>query len=389
MYNQIKLSHTRSYDNAPPSKLSKLINVGKSGTTTAVVNYRSKIINGEDATSSRTATQTQADFGSYFFKTSVKSNPSDWESLSGNYYYIIPNNLDHYSHESRLRREALLSWYGNAGSKANIYIILGELRETVRMLKRPAVGIRKLVDKCTNANRKNRQRYRRLSDYRKAASDTWLEYSFGWKPLLSDISDIRKAIALTCANPSVFHAQGRSQDRFASYATYKDDGMLYPAHLETQTHVVQDVSCRVSGSYTISKDLSTGSYAFGSFPSSFMSAGWELMPWSFLIDYFSNIGDVLNARAIAKVVGINFLSSTYRSLARCTHTTYVNGLYNPAFRLEVSSPGHGKYEEKVIIRKVESGTIPPFEASASISGGQALNIAALISSMNADAVFRR
>ena len=38
---------------------------------------------------------------------------------------------------------------------------------------------------------------------------------------------------------------------------------------------------------------------FGFTPSEFIPTAWELLPWSFLIDYFVNIGDVIQANIVS------------------------------------------------------------------------------------------
>jgi hypothetical protein len=38
---------------------------------------------------------------------------------------------------------------------------------------------------------------------------------------------------------------------------------------------------------------------FGFNPQNFIPAAWELLPWSFLADYFTNIGDILTASIVS------------------------------------------------------------------------------------------
>lgn len=71
------------------------------------------------------------------------------------------------------------------------YIFLGELMETLHMLRNPFVGIRNLskdfLDTLRKRKRANPKKW--LND----AGSAWLEQSFGWNPLMNDINDAVKA----------------------------------------------------------------------------------------------------------------------------------------------------------------------------------------------------
>jgi hypothetical protein len=80
-------------------------------------------------------------------------------------------------------------------------VVLGELGQTLRMIRHPAQGLRRLVtDWHTEARliRQGRTVGSLASRMRRVAQnlgDAWLEHAFGWKPLLSDIDGACKALA--------------------------------------------------------------------------------------------------------------------------------------------------------------------------------------------------
>lgn len=185
-------------------------------------------------------------------------------------------------------------------------VILGELRETLRMLRNPARSLRRRVTDWQNSARKLRtraQRSRRGSyaerkrALNKDLADSWLENSFGWQPLLSDIDDASRALNRRneyVGDPQgVYGEGGRDTDLGTTVAYGNGQGcrIYHSFARKIVTHVEYYGHTRA---YVLNP-LRFNARLWGFSPQDFVPTLWELMPYSFLIDYFTNIGNVLEA----------------------------------------------------------------------------------------------
>jgi len=190
---------------------------------------------------------------------------------------------------------------------------LGELSETIHMIRNPALALRELTGTFLESNLKRRLK-KKPKKVDVALAESWLEFSFGVKPLINDIATIAEA----------------------ALQTFDDDRILrlsYTGHAETASSSVtsngagpgfsgvcnysRDDSTKVSYRYLIGyRHKATGcddallnvinaSRIFD--PSTLIPTAWELLPWSFFIDYFSNIGDCISTSLVSTqdVVWVN------------------------------------------------------------------------------------
>jgi hypothetical protein len=233
-----------------------------------------------------------------------------WGDLASNLasYSDIPNVGFNGSAEARASAN-FLAKVKSANQSMTGGVFLGEMRETLRMLRKPAAGLRDGIDRHLKMiearNRDNRNRYHRKQPRKYArnltaiASQTWLENAFGWVPLLHDIEDARKAYnKLFDVDRVVKVSVGGQESQLGSSGTYSDTIGALPLLY----HLVNEI---LTGTYTVryrgAVVAQAGSTSaarlqqFGFTPSEFIPTAWELLPWSFLVDYFANIGDLLNA----------------------------------------------------------------------------------------------
>lgn len=204
--------------------------------------------------------------------------------------------------------------------------VLGELRETVHMITRPLKTLRNYVDQLTSTAKKRRKKIgnknrKRLKD---AMADTWLEWSFGAVPLVNDIVDGAEAAsrAITFHPPSmVVSGKGRSGG-VVSITTASTVGANIQATIRTR----KSVSCEVKYYGRISTVVPGHSLTAGTFGVTFndvIPAAWELIPYSFLVDYFTNVGEVIEAAC--------FPYNTIAWANRGEKVTYSNKLENVDF----------------------------------------------------------
>jgi len=198
-------------------------------------------------------------------------------------------------------------------------IFVAEARKTMEMIRRPAKGLfQGLGDYMRSAGKRARNAPRKSR--KKILADTWLEYSFGWVPLASDIADAVKAYK-SLARKKVINRLTR---------TGKDVGESHDMDLwiaGANIPVVRNTWVYSTGSvrYIVGlRSQVTGFNGttevlerFGFVAKQFIPTLWEITPWSFLVDYFTNIGDILDA-AMTDQSDVIFVNKTVRT----THRTY-------------------------------------------------------------------
>jgi hypothetical protein len=275
------------------------------------------------------------------------------------------------------------------------YIFAGELLETLRMLRKPLVGLRSLskdfLDTLRKRKRANPKKW--LNDIGSA----WLEQSFGWNPLINDVKSAVSAYQRlvkpvqtyklsASAAKSYDGTSGLNAVHKPGYQAGYDVGCAFHT---TASHYIENIKIRYKGAVLArvnapswqNKDL------FGFEPQNFIPAAWELLPWSFLADYFTNIGDILDA----SIVSERNLAWVNRTLIRTrTKSGYFNQIWNTSpggsFSKNAMSGSRGYHiaKRREITRSANVGlSMPTLQFNFDLTGGQLANIDALLSQANA------
>jgi hypothetical protein len=269
---------------------------------------------------------------------------------------------------------------------------LGELRETMHMLHRPAQSLwsssKGYLDAISKEKRRNPKHWT------KALSGLWLEYSFGWVPLLSDAKDAAAAWDRIGQNPKfdiVNVSYKDTVDTTSSLGTTYDNN-VHPIggtgniRCRTESRWKQEVNVRYKAKLRSQVGMTTwDNFAlFGFTPSEFVPTAWELLPWSFLVDYFTNIGDILTS-VVTSDSDVVFTVRTIR-----TFSSYYGKAWNDIASLKASlgatpcsgagNPVNWELNRKTIDRaKIGAVPLPSFQLKFNLGDGQLGNIAALLS----------
>lgn len=186
---------------------------------------------------------------------------------------------------------------------------LGEFKEVVQMLRNPASGILKGIDRYLNTVGKSRRGLKAGTSLKKrikivtdAAAETWLEVAFGLKPLIADCKGIAEAVARYKLDDINRHEKARGYGNHAVGQWHTGNGV---AGLTFGLRIVDSKKTEVKIIYTCGIKAAMASEAFspaekiialsGFNLQEFVPTLWNLCPWSFLVDYFGNIGECLEA----------------------------------------------------------------------------------------------
>jgi len=174
-------------------------------------------------------------------------------------------------------------------------VAAGEIGETGRMLgshgrniKRGIAGyVQDLDRKIFKGGFRPRQALRDVSG-------RWLEFVFGVQPLISDVdSALDGLLNLRYRSPRTrISGSGVTDRNVSSYV--KTVSLNHGGLIEFLITRKQRVSYRLFGSVGITPNIPDWRREFGVTLGEFVPTLWELMPYSFLVDYITNIGDILD-----------------------------------------------------------------------------------------------
>jgi hypothetical protein len=122
-----------------------------------------------------------------------------------------------------------------------------------------------------------------------SASKNWLELQYGWKPLLQDVHGAAKSLAFL--NSGTFMVQTA---RSSSTVTNSEGGPLIVPGEKTSSGnwmLITQTEIKFGMRYRIGEPLSAFLSQIGF--NNPISLAWELIPYSFVVDWFLPIGEYL------------------------------------------------------------------------------------------------
>jgi hypothetical protein len=302
-----------------------------------------------------------------------------WADLIGTPAYIADIDLE-------IMNNALTGFLKKCKRRQRLFqtgVFVGELREAISLVRKPALALRKLFDNYVGVCRRRARRLP-LREQTRLISNQWLELQFGAIPLASDAKSAAEALAEV--------AFGHEQ----AYVTFIAGGELARSNSRTQRFVSQElpyvvdvdlrqeITCQYRGVVSVNAlgYIDRKFAVFGTTLSDFIPTVYELIPYSFLVDYFTNIGEILEAASFCQA-DLKWHNMTVRRTILQTIRVSPNlrsELGNQSNLLKYSvSPCVSTCSEKSFSRSVPLLGIPSLAFKLPGLGLKALNIAALAS----------
>jgi hypothetical protein len=268
------------------------------------------------------------------------------------------------------------------------------------MLKNPLRGLKEglwgYLDDVQNKIARSKGYLARLPKKRRtkwindAIADSWLTATLGFLPFCKDIDDALRAL-------------GNLSDRTESYgltATGEASGLVSSTSTRAgtnQTYVtvhertIESCSVRFKVGFRLQppqvEAQQSISQQLGITLQDFVPTVWNLFPGSFLYDYVTNIGDVLEAYA-NPIIGYTYGLESVKTTRTCDIRTtldidYTRQSLGSAFLALGGDGGSatavaGRFERK----RLTGALMPSLEVSFDLSDRQLLNVAALLQKGN-------
>lgn len=301
-------------------------------TSTSNPAWRSIIAAGGNATTALTAVRQgfRQDFG---IASCTLVTPGVQETVTFNKGFMVPYIACDYPGSISTTdavRQAVIGFrrqVHNAQTSFQAGTFVYELAKTVHTLRRPVQAMRDLVLSYTSkvnrhlGDRHNRKRYARDTGHSSSGrflSDAYLEFTYGWNPLWHDARNAAQALHRVCSGRRDvlrISSYGKGPE-IASYFSGKvslanmNVGYTYVKKLFADCRMVGAVSCGVPpfGTDVLRQFGLDGTTAF-------VPTLWEILPWSFVIDYFTNAGALIEAASVCDF-SVNWGSQAIKQ--RCT-----------------------------------------------------------------------
>lgn len=277
-------------------------------------------------------------------------------------------------------------------------VFAGELGKAVKMVLRPAKALRASTTRFIFRLGKLRKRTTPRHSFPKAVADTWLETVFGWSPLIADLKDGFTAVARVAEKEALARQQFRYFGMDEVPVSHTEFGVgpvgmglgdnTYFRVNKTVSHASQCIlygiwSSRLQDAAGVASRASELARLSGLNWNDVPAQIWELIPYSFLVDYFTNIGDMIEGACnltdgpswVEEVTIVESKDSREFTLDLAQIKTFLAGKYVSSFC--ASAPMQQSYKSVSRHAYLESLTLDHMRLQ--IPGGmQWINISALV-----------
>lgn len=321
--------------------------------------------------------------------------------------------LEHYDLvQGKAEAKALSGLYKKIkeeGQRLNTTATIAEFLSVVRQFGKPMDAIVDLTNRRLNRLELARKGLSGSTTFKKQkwheiVASTYLEYSFGLAPLISDVRGVAEAFAR-------WQYEKTGEQRFRSRLVSRGEDSVTrdfsnPAlldglpgswfvwnkfHKATTTARVQYCVGMRSNIYADFGSNERLLQLLGFTPENWIPGLYEAIPWSWLLDYFTNMQDILEA-GVTSTAGVTWIS---RTVSTVTEHEVVNTVSIPLTRARIAAfgwdgSGDGTGGRYVVRRTTMNRTIPqslgipplifehPFD-----SWKKSLNLAAVLMSRRA------
>jgi hypothetical protein len=161
----------------------------------------------------------------------------------------------------------------------------------------------------------------RIRKRAKQAADAWLEYHFGWEPLVQDIGASIDILQGTGKSGRTGNGSNRTSSSQSVNITHSEDLSYDLPHIYQLGRDVTTISAsvRMNAKVHVKNDNLSLANQMGFINPA--SVAWEAVPFSFVVDWFGNVGQCLNAMTDFAGISVEEGRTTYRVSGTRTYYT--------------------------------------------------------------------
>lgn len=267
--------------------------------------------------------------------------------------------------------EVVLDWYDRvADSKANLAEMFATRQQTIDMIGKAARDIASSARALRRGNFRDAARHLGVGDFRPKSqrfSDRWLELQYGWKPLLGSIYD-----ALEAPSPNASRVV-TARKTFTRPFSYNEGRTTNGVYLDCNAQF--NMAVTVSALITMTNSSLQAANAYGITNPALLA--WELVPYSFVVDWFLPIGTWISAQTALSGIQVSESSITTTSSYDITYQTK-GGTGLPSSTTIIPGTKREVYSKKERSLSIPHPSFP--RPDFQLSTSHALNAIALLAS---------
>jgi len=176
--------------------------------------------------------------------------------------------------------------------------LMGDLNKTLLMLRRPFSGARDMIHRVKR--RVGRYMLRHHCNVAVATQAVWLEMRYGMQPLMLDVKSIIQNFdgLITQSGERCLVARAHQEASHVFEESFTDaqlSDFLTVFRASGAYEYNQFVSVDAGVRYSVEPRVSSVAQILGTRAQELPATLWELMPLSFVVDWFANVGDWIKA----------------------------------------------------------------------------------------------
>jgi len=194
-----------------------------------------------------------------------------------------------------------------------------------------------------------------LPSSRKGVANDWLESRYGWRTLLYDLEDLNKALKALSEPSRLRHNKAAS---FLGKDSWQDIVNADTGTVKLQTKYTYNLEWKMTGSVTA--DVYRPIVSFNP-----LVTGWEIIPYSFVIDWLLGVGRSLLASSFL-LTEAQYVSSIGIKMTLNTTVSQIPTYWYPGYSGTVSLEGEWKHVLKYRV-PCAVPTLPRFRVNLNVA----------------------
>lgn len=206
-------------------------------------------------------------------------------------------------------------------AKANLLVSAKEASKTSDLILNKAKTLFEAYKSFRKGQFKRTARLLNLTP--KTVHNSWLEYKYGWMPLVLEVKGAAEFFALNALGRREHaYAIGVEKRRYAG-STSRDIGPVGPSAWPMVEHFTCEIEARVKVWYELTSPHLQKAQELGI--TNPLLYAWEVIPFSFVFDWFISVGDYLTAlsslhgvtvkKAMSQVIDVSHYNGTAGGLS--------------------------------------------------------------------------